>query len=546
VKHLLPLLLALALLPACQSSSSSSGDDDTDTGTDADSDTDTDTDTDADADTDSDTDTDTDTGPPLDPDCSEAHWAKRAGADGGAITPNPNAIAALEDGSTLVAGRYYNYSSSHEMYFGEGEPNETVLEWSGGFVARYGPDGMLDWAKNEILADSAEIFGLAVDADGAILICGQYDGDATIGVDASEQLDLEGFGELDMFLAKLDADGQPLWAVRGGGVDDDLCYGISTLSDGSVITIGYFKDQALFGEGGGEETTLVETYTSTTKGDVYLARYDGDGNLVWARRAGSSSRDEGVAVATLPDDEIAVTGFHSYYAVFGEGQINETVLEGENSALYAFAAVYDQDGLLEWATNGGGYGLTIGNGIVALADGTFVISGMFSSTACFNAGQPDEACISNVDEFDVFVARYEIDGSLHWVTSAGGPTSDSATHVVGSADTALFVTGNFGQMATFGKWEENETSLVAEGSADVFVARYSLGGLLDWVVSGTGTSGDWGAGIVEHADETIVVSGGFGGDCTFGLDEPGETTLDCAGLQDMFVAKYEACEVPPE
>jgi len=77
------------------------------------------------------------------------------------------------------------------------------------------------------------------------------------------------------------------WAKRAGGSENDKGYAIPVLPDGSSLVTGGFQDTAILGEGETNATSL----TSAGGYDIFIAKYNADGTLAWAKRAGGSEYD---------------------------------------------------------------------------------------------------------------------------------------------------------------------------------------------------------------------------------------------------------------
>jgi hypothetical protein len=97
-----------------------------------------------------------------------------------------------------------------------------------------------------------------------------------------------------------------LWAVQAGGSRPDVGRDIAMDGSGNSIVTGDFDTMASFGD-----TTL------TGVGDIFLAKYDGDGNFLWAAQAGGTSGDNGFGIATDGSGNSTVTGQFSNTAAFG-------------------------------------------------------------------------------------------------------------------------------------------------------------------------------------------------------------------------------------
>jgi hypothetical protein len=307
--------------------------------------------------------------------------------------------------------------------------------------------------------------------------------------------------------------------------------------------------------------------------DIFVARYDKDGLLQWAKRAGgvdgAFEGDGGQAIDALSDGSSVVTGRVIGRATFGPGEDGE--VEVTTSGM--FVAGYAPDGDLKWArivryVEWGDIG-----GICILAGGACAVTGRFEDTVTFGVGETMETDLVSSGSRDLFVARYGSNGDLTWARRAGGTGSDSGLGVAAGASGAVVLCGYHQDGATFGSGEANETTLATAGP---MLVQYDAQGSLDWartvgagytlsrladgsVVVGGGTtlaayrpdgSLAWETmviGSVEtlsvefHADGSVATVGLFYGTATFGENDDRET--DLIGHQTYyraFAARFNA------
>jgi len=345
------------------------------------------------------------------------------------------------------------------------------------------------------------------------------------------------------------AEGELLWAKRAGGTGADRAYSVATLADGSALVTGCFWGTATFAPGEAEETQLI----SVGGTDIFIAKYNLNGKLIWAKRAGGPHDDYGSDIAVLPDGSALVTGFFAATATFGPGEPNETSLTAELEALEyeMFLAKYDQDGMLVWAKKVPGsmpWLQGMGRGMTALPDGTAVVTGGFTGEVTFGPGEPNETTLTADNWYvsyyydDVFIARYRSDGTLMWVRQATGRMDDEGFDVAGLPDGSTLVTGYFMVTATFAPGEPQETALTAAGDYDGFVAKYSPDGVLQWVRQIRGRDACHFQfsypRLTTLDDGSLFATGSFNRELTFGFGEQNETTLT-APKDGVFLARYE-------
>lgn len=308
--------------------------------------------------------------------------------------------------------------------------------------------------------------------------------------------------------------------VENGGTARGIC----THDNGECIITGWFQNTMTFNGG--------PVLTSEGYSDIFLARYTTDGTLLWTKSVGGANTDVGNDICALPGGGFAVTGCFGDTVEFGPG---ETLTSPVNSL---FVAEYSATGDLEWvvsvaAINGG----LEGKSICALPDEGVAVTGHFSGTAVFGAGEPNETTLVSMGN-NIFVAKYDKTGSFLWARSAGSTYSNGGYGICAASNGGVAVTGYFTGAAVFGE-PDNQETLSCNGDHDIFVAKYTDNGDFLWAKSAGGTGNDLGLALCEHPDKTISVTGWFNGTAVFGAGEQNETELVTPPQTSCsFVARY--------
>ena len=176
----------------------------------------------------------------------------------------------------------------------------------------------------------------------------------------------------------------------------------------------------------------------------------------------------------------------------------------------------------------------VDDGVVGEGNETVVVT--LTADAAYAVGAQNSGTVTIVDNDPANVTA----GSLLWATQSGGPGLDRAWAIAQDGLGNSFVTGFFNGTATFGLGEANETALASGGGDDMFVAQYDASGLLQWAKRAGGTGSDRGLGIAVDGSGNSYVTGLINGSATFGQGEVNQTTLNSAGIDDIFVAKYDS------
>ena len=133
--------------------------------------------------------------------------------------------------------------------------------------------------------------GIAVDASGNVYATGVFRG--IVDFDPGPgTFNLTSSGGFDIFVQKLDASGNFLWARRMGGTDSDVGKGIAVDASGNVYTTGLFGGTVDFNPGAG--TALLASAGSS---DIFVSKLDASGNFLWAVSMGGTSTDIGFGIA---------------------------------------------------------------------------------------------------------------------------------------------------------------------------------------------------------------------------------------------------------
>ena len=319
------------------------------------------------------------------------------------------------------------------------------------------------------------------------------------------------------------------WAKGMGGADNDFGRDLCVDNAGNTYVTGDFTGTADFDPGPGT-VNLV----SAGSNDVFFAKYDPQGNLVWARRVGGAASDVGYAIRTDNAGHIYISGyFASAPANFDPaGTAN---LSGTGGSYDIFFAKYDTAGNYIWARRIGGTGADNAWAMQLDAAGNIYLGGYFWATVDFDPGTPVVNLISS-GNYDAYIAKYDSGGNHIWSRRMGG-ADDDKTYAIGLDPSGnISATGVFSGTANFNP--AGTANLSSGGQHDVFVARYDNGGSYTWAKALRSTGDDYGWDVAADPAGNVFVTGYFQNTLDFSPGV-GSNTAVSNGSNDLFIARYD-------
>ncbi len=421
---------------------------------------------------------------------------------GGALEDYGWAVAADRSDNALVAGHFTGPANFGTATLGQ----SALLDV---FVAKYDALGRFVWVRAAGGPGDDDARAVAADGQGNVFVTGSFSSRATFG-----QVTLAGTGTLDMYLAKYSPEGVVRWVAQAGGSGRNEGGGVAVDAAGNCTVTGYFSGTASF-----DATKL----TSQGALDLFIARYDSAGKLLWARSAGGAGQEEANAVAVDTEGNGVVTGSFYEAANFDGRSIQS--LGGRD----VFLAKYDPTGKLLWVRRAGGAdprGTDNGLGVATDFEGSIFVTGSFGSDASF-----EQVTLLHHGGGDIFVAKYSSRGSLLWAHRFGGPGPDQGHSVGVDANGDVYVTGFFLGSVAFGP-----NVFTSPGHADVFVVKLDTTGKLLWALPASGSAYKSGNGIAVTPAGACFITGFFRGTTAFGSFT---LTNNFSSNRDPFIARVD-------
>lgn len=413
-------------------------------------------------------------------------------------------------------------------------PGEAIFDSEGSsdiFIAKYDAAGNYVWVRCINGTHGLNSNSLTIDGSGNLYITGTFSG--TVDMDPGPGTsNINSIGnDNDIFLAKYDSSGNHLWSIGVGG-SSSFENGLSVAVDGmgNAYMTGYFDGTTDFDPGPG--TNIL---TGNGNEDIFVAKYDGSGNHLWAFGMGGTGWELGRSIAVDASNNVYVTGDLNGTIDFdpGPGTANLT----SNGEEDIFLAKYDESGRFVFAESMGGTSYEKATDMLLDENGHVYLTGEFYSEMDFDPG-PGMAVISPSGFSDAFLAKYDGSGKHLWSRSMGDASSMTAATSVGKDGNGhAYITGYFSGNVDFDPGI-GSSILSATGGQDVFLARYDASGNHVCSASFGGGDFDRGTSLTVDASGRTHVIGNFRGHADFDPG-PGSSVINgTAKYSDGFIASY--------
>jgi hypothetical protein len=387
-------------------------------------------------------------------------WSRQLGTSG---YDSGNSVAVDASGNAFITG--LTYGALGGTYQGAGDA----------FLSKYNSSGTLVWTKQLGTTTAEESRSVAVDADGNVFISG-YTAGSLCGTNQGGQ---------DAFLCKYNTSGTQLWSQQLGMTSTDQSNSVAVDVAGNAYICGYTYNSL-----GG---------TNQGASDVFLSKYTTLGANVWTRQVGTSTYDFGKSVA------VDIFG-SAYFCGTTEGDMGGSNQGGSDAFLcrsnstsggpiwrkqlgtaqadYCNAVAVDAFGYayISGCTYGTLGGTSSGNGDAFLSkyapSGTLLWTQQLGSSSFDDSGSVAVDGDGNVficgwtygsldgtnqGGYDLFVSKYDDDGTLLWTKQLGTSGTDYGWSLTVDGDGNVFVTGS-----TYGSLDGTN-----QGDADAFLIKLS-------------------------------------------------------------------------
>lgn len=423
-------------------------------------------------------------------DCSAGAWSKRFGDLDGQYG---RSIAADSAGNIYITGTFYS-----SIDFGAGAYSAMGLD---GFLAKFDPTGTLLWSKQFGGDASQKPQSLAVDSLGNVVVTGAFGGTTDFGTGPLVATDL------DIFVAKYDPAGNPLWSKQFGAADVQVSEVIALDAQNNVILGSVFANSVDFGGG---------AFTTTNFGFA-VAKFDFDGNHIWSKAFDNDiGQPQLMVLAADATGNIAFGGYFHGSVDFGGGALTA-------SASYdMFLAKFNANGEHLWSKRYGGALGQTPTGMGFDAAGNLYAAGAFEGTIDFGGG-----ILTSAGDDDIWMAKLDAGGNHIWSKRFGDGQKQFVTGLAVSKSGDLAIPITFAGTLDFGT-----TSITSAGNLDMGHARFDSAGNNLWSRRAGDSLSQSADALAFDPTGHVICTGELVGSADFG-----QGVLTSAGSADLYLLK---------
>ncbi|MBW2737070.1 MAG: SBBP repeat-containing protein, partial [Deltaproteobacteria bacterium] len=237
----------------------------------------------------------------------------------------------------------------------------------------------------------------------------------------------------------------------------------------------------------------------------------------WSQRFGTIGLNKGYAIVVDASDNITITGRFYGTVNFGGKDLSATSDD-------LFLVSYTSTGAHRWSKSFNAYGASL---TVDTLGNVTLVGSFLSGTGGVSFG--GEAFYSSFS--DAYVASFDSRGKYRWSRQLGGARNDRSQGVAADVNGNVTVTGDFYDTVDFGGGDLSTSGIYG----DVFVASYDSSGAHRWSKRFGADGSTLGVGVAVDGDSNVNIIGTFDSNVNFG-----GSTLNSAGLTDVFVASYSS------
>ncbi len=279
-------------------------------------------------------------------------------------------------------------------------------------------------------------------------------------VDASNNVYMAGRNQSGAILFKFNANGLHQWHVSMGSSSYDFGRACATDASGNVYLSGETTATSGIATPGSHQTV----FGGGTNSDAFLAKYDGNGNLLWATYYGGNNEDFGYGCDTDPSGNVYLAGAtRSASGISTSGSHQATMGASSGGAKDAFLVKFNSNGVRQWGTYYGAAGDDYGYACTIDLYGNIFLAGTTSSSSNIATAGSYQASHGGIA--DAYLVKFTTSGSRIWGTYVGGADYDEGFACTTDGSGNAYLAGRY---------------IVGGSNAQAFVYKFLASGLYQW------------------------------------------------------------------
>ncbi|MBC7886988.1 MAG: SBBP repeat-containing protein [Ferruginibacter sp.] len=400
---------------------------------------------------------------------------------------------------------------------------------------------VFQWAKGMSGTNTSEGKSIVVDAGGNVITTGVLRGTADFDPGPGVY-NLTSAGEEDIFISKLDANGNFLWAKRIGNPSTDQGESITVDAGGNVYITGWFSPGGViamnvplpvdFDPGPG-----VFNISSLTIA-IFVLKLDADGNFVWAKSMQGDNTEYGTSLGIDATGNLFITGAFNGTVDFDPGPGNVSLTQqGGPSQSDIFITKWDLSGNMIWVKQMGGTSAEYPFKMAIDATGNILLTGYFSGTADFDPGAGVANLIS-VGSTDIFICKLDNNGNFAWARAMGSTTTEAAYTITTDLPGNVLITIPLAGVLDVDPGP-GTTTVTTAGFTDIVFVKLNVSGDFQWARRLGGTGNDIATDIKTDAAGNVFIGGTFSRTVDFDPG-PAQNILVAPNEGNVFFSKFDA------
>ncbi|MBL0316850.1 MAG: hypothetical protein IPP69_14230 [Flavobacteriales bacterium] len=432
-----------------------------------------------------------------------------------------HSVTVDQNGHIIIVGGFY---ATIDFDPGPGVNEMTANGDMDLYIAKYDSESNLQWVKQ--IGSELEDFARYVQCDeqGNIFVTGYFSGSVDFDSGVNSYV-LTSNGLQDVFVLKMNGQGDLIWVYSFGGDSTDMGYAVMPDADGNVYVTGAFMNEVDFDSGQGIELR------SASERDIYLLKLNQLGNFIWVYAAGGTGWDYGGSII-LTESAVYVSGAFRNQVNFNP---NSSELVQSAGNVDSFIAKFQSAGQFEWVKTIGG---PLEDYVFFNEDpsGYLCAGGWFKGTCDFDPSENQFLLTSN-GQADGIICKYDLDANLIWAKNYGGVNPDYGQGVNVDGNGNVYVSGLFEGSPDMDPGNASAI-ITSNGLQDMFVSKYTMNGDFVWTYGTGSPQNDYAYTTCVSESGEVYVGGWVGGSLDF--DQGDDLILyDLVGGHDIALFKLE-------